>query len=296
MSSKTMARFATVGILFALGCGGAAVEEAGQDDLGVSSASFLLVEHDDRACPSPACGGYWVAPIGNPAARRYVRGFDLSKSGLGAADAAIITGAPAEELLLKGYPGAPDAKGTRALVVVEAYRGMPGIVPGANEALYSVAGAVQCVKAPCNDALVKPLAGGQASTVAAVNVARAAKSFVDQGWLASRVRSGRAVVAARMTGAASGGTVLDSSQVYVRVPEASGPCPKPISLSCGSGQVATYSRTAERCLVPSVCVTLRTCPMMQPACADGYVAASWRTAPDGCAATVCDPAWLAPAR
>lgn len=63
---------------------------------------------------------------------------------------------------------------------------------------------------------------------------------------------------------------------------------------CGAedGLTATYTRDANLCLEFDACVAPGICPLYRPACAEGYVLASWPAGPDACPAFACDPAFL----
>lgn len=264
-------------ILFLAACGGAidSLDEAGAD---VSATSWQLftVQRDERKCMAPMCGGFWATAQG-AAAPSYVSGIDFSKSALDAATQEMVLGAPAEELLLHAKLSAKDARGLRTLVVKDAYRGMPGIVPAAKDAMYSM----QQSSSVASDQL-----SGKTAKVTSVDVSGAAKAFVDQTWLANRVQQHGAIASAHVTK-----SVLAASQVFLHLPETEGPCAKPVEKACGSDEVQAYARTADRCLQPLGCVARAICPMMQPSCPAEYVAVSW-TAANGCLATACDPAWV----
>jgi hypothetical protein len=151
---------------------------------------------------------------------------------------------------------------------------VPGIVPAAKDAVWSMA-----------QKTATDTASGKNASVSTVDVRDAAKAFVDQEWLSSRLVSHGALAAAHVSS-----KVLSASQVWVRLPESAGPCAKPVEKACSGGQIQAYTRTADRCLQALGCVDRGICTMMMPSCPDGYAAVTW-TAANGCAATACDPAW-----
>ena len=132
-------------------------------------------------------------------------------------------GAPGEELLFKARVGMADKRGQRKLLVKDAWRGMPGIVPAAKDALYTVSAPQRaCGAAPCDNPIATESSSGKTTALTRVAVDRAARAFVDQDWLQNRIVSHGALVTAHV---ASGKTevVLDASQVWLHLPENAGP-------------------------------------------------------------------------
>jgi hypothetical protein len=126
-------------------------------------------------------------------------------------------------------------------------------------------------------------------------VASAAVGFVDQAWLTNRVENGGALVAASLQSGQKfpGGTekVLDASQVFLRLPESSGPCPMIAAPNCGGSKVLSHERTADRCVIPTGCVASGICSMMLPSCGEGYTLSTWM-GQQGCNQAACDPTWV----
>ncbi len=285
---------------FAIACGGASSIDESNDDVTAVTDQLFSVRRDERACAAPACGGFFATAILQNTAASYVTSLDLAKAGLDAPTRQSVLAAPSEELLLQGHLSAADKRGFHKLVVKNAWRGMPGIVPAANDLLYTVAERapqITCVAAPCNNQIATEAASGKATAVTRSSVAGAARAFVDRTWLENRVVLHGALVAAHVAAGQkmAGGTesVLEASQVWMHLPETAGPCAMPREQVCGAGQVQSYERTPDRCVEPAGCVTLGVCPRaVQPSCADGYLASTWAASPDACPATACDPAWV----
>ena len=286
-----------------MGCGtadvsGNATPDVSDTDALVVSGSFFTLRADTRACPSPMCGGYFVAPVNSTRPEAYVSALDFARSGLSASDIAKVQGAPAGELVLRGKLSLKSrTTGTRRLLVSDAYRGMPGAA--ATGRFFSVKHQPkQCIAAPCNQDMASELnSPGAAKEVTTVAVDSAAMGFVDTDWLLHRVQSGGALVAASITGGAQypAGTeqVLDATQVFLHLPEGMGPCPMVRQIDCSqTGQVDTFERNADRCLVQTGCVTPGVCSMMIPTCGTGYTATSYRGPSNACARVTCDPSWI----
>jgi uncharacterized protein DUF6748 len=291
--------FPVVLALCAIACGGAPDLADEIDADATASTQLFTVRRDERKCAAPACGGYFASPVKENATAVYVPDLDLSRAGLDAQDEQALRAAPAEELLFKARLSAPDKRGLRTLLVKDAWRGMPGIVPAAKDVIFSVAPRSPvrtCVAAPCNNQVGTQVASGKTSELSRVSVQGAAHAFVDQQWLQNRVATRKALAAAHVASGAklTAGTevVLEASQVWLHLPESAGPCAAQKEAACGAGQVQAYQRTADRCVEPVGCVTQGICPMMTAACPEGYARTQWVSAPNGCAVAACDPAWL----
>jgi hypothetical protein len=287
-------------LLCSIACGGGVSStDEGTSDVAAAGDQLFTVRRDERRCPAPACGGFVISAIAKNAAPSYVTDLDLTQTALDAAAQQMVLSAPGEELLIKGRLSAADPRGLRKLLVKDAWRGMPGIVPAAKDAFYSVAPRAPqhvCAAAPCNNQIATEAGSGKATALTRVSVHGASRAFVDQAWLQNRVALYGALVAAHVAAgqklAAGTETVLEASQVWLHLPESAGPCAMPREQVCGAGQVQAYARTADRCLQAVGCVARGVCPMMQPSCPAGYVASTWASAPNGCTATACDPAWV----
>jgi hypothetical protein len=289
-----------------MGCAAQSVTEeeaaaTSDEEISAVSQSYVVLRPDYRKCMSPICGGYYVRDANRPYGKEvYVSGLDMSLSGLDEVDAARVTGAPANELVLRGKLGAVEKKfNTRAFRVTEAYRGMPGVTVQSGDLFYRAHfrdPQITCITAPCNNTVGQKLNFKPEFDFTTLTVDDAAKPFVDKAWLSRRVLSHDAIVAAKLRNGAKfpGGyeKVLDASQVFVRIPDLAGPCPMfPIHM-CPEGKVNTFSHNADRCSIPTGCATPGICPMYMPACEPGYTLASWTSQPAACQAYACEPAFL----
>jgi hypothetical protein len=307
-ASLSLISFAALASL-SLGCAAEVAAPSADDEttatseaeLSMSREAFVLVRRDARRCMAPLCGGYYVHEVNLSSTKEtYVSGLDLSLAGLDDASVAKVWSAPAEELLLKGKLGTIEKKyGTRAFLVTEAYRGMPGVAPVSGEAFWQAhvrTPAIQCFAAPCNNELALKLGAKAETAFTTLSVACASKPFVDQAWLAHQVTTYGAIVAATMHNGAKFPAgyekVLDASQVFLKLPLATPPCPMFPLHQCPEGQLNTFSRSADLCSIPTGCATRGICSMAMPACADGYTLASWAAAPSACPAYACDPSFL----
>jgi hypothetical protein len=299
-TSSTNEKFAMKKILFpaailllVAACGGE-INSIDESDIASSTSHLFTVRKDDRA--GAASNSYWASVMHSNAAPVLVSAFDLSNAGLDAAAQAVVASAPAEELLFRARV-ITDKHGQRVLAVKDAYRGMPGIVPSAKDGIFGVAfNSRACVTAPCNSQTATDQISNKSTELTRVDVTAAAASFVDRDWLQNRILLHGALVTGHVaTGATVGtDTVLEASQIWLHVPETPGPCAMPRQQLCTDGQVQAFARTSDRCEEPLGCVTRGVCMYMQPACAAGYLTVTWTSAPDGCPATACDPAWTVP--
>ena len=301
-----------VGVLVAVfaGCASAseaplAVEaEASLEPISSSFAGYVSVRRDTRECSRPMCGGYFVHELNRSLADRYVPALDLTALGLGPTSERALRDAPDDELVLRGRPGSADPRsGMRALVVTEAYHGMPGVKVTKGDVFYAMAPRdpqVECFAVPCPNEVARPINGSTTRVFDTLRVDRAAWPHVDRDWLAARALSHGGLVAGTFAppddSHADRKLVLDASQVFVRLPDRAGPCATGTSAACDSGEVMTFRRTPDRCMVPTGCVKPGICALLIPACGAGYVRVSWRADSGGCNAFACDPAFLSDSR
>lgn len=284
--------------LFTSGCADADVQT---EDLSASSRSYVTLTHDTRKCMSPVCGGYWIKDVNRKTAARYVSGLDFGASGLQQEVVDVVLAAPPEELVLRGMLGPVEqVHGTRAFLVSEAYLGMPGMAPAADDVFYQAkdrSPTISCLAAPCPNEVATKLNSTAKTYFSGYSVARAAAPFVDQDWLVERVNHHGAVVAAKVVAGqaypAGAEQVLDAGQVYLRADAVKGPCPMFKLAACPKGQVRTYTRNQDLCLLPGACVADGGCPSLQPPhCAAGYDVASWRIDAPSCVHLSCDPGFV----
>ena len=278
------------------GCGGAAADGESEDSLSQSKKSHVTVRRDQRRCPSPACGGYFVRDANKTTSEQYVGSLDFSAAGLDGATIDPVVGAPAGEIILLGKLTPADAKTkVRSFKVSAAWRGMPGRMPAAGDMLFSAASTgIQCIAAPCHNQAATKLNDTAITSFSHYDVASASTDFVDQEWLTSRVRDHGGLVAARIVDgvklAAGPERVLAASQVFVKLPETAGPCTKAqVNLSCAAGEMVVYQRDQDRCAMPVACARPGVCTQSMPSCDEGYSLVQWRSGPNACNASACDP-------
>ncbi|HEY4119187.1 MAG TPA: hypothetical protein VGM56_15075, partial [Byssovorax sp.] len=86
-------------------------------------------------------------------------------------------------------------------------------------------------------------------------------------------------------------TLLDASQVYVKLPNAQYVCAIGPEHACGD-QEATFTRDEDLCLHFDQCVDHHACPQYVIGCAAGYDRQAWIAAPTGCSTQVCVPSFI----
>jgi hypothetical protein len=240
---------------------------------------YVMLESPSPSCDGGPCtGGFWVRELAGAMPLRFVAHLDFS-----AAQAAIpqAAGAAAGELLLLGTLAQGDRReGDSSLVVLAAWRGMPDVQAPLLD-LYVTVGTA-------GDHLVAyGLDGVWRHSITAVSLSDLGPPLLDTSWLTGRALGGGAIVAGRLVG-----TTFDAAQVFVRLPDAIGPCPL-LEYSCGVG-VATYTLGADRCLFATGCAAAgHLCPEYLPACDPQYQRLSWPSQPHGCPAYACMPGFLA---
>lgn len=295
--------------LLLVGCGVSEVEVGpegdalaeSEDGLSQRSRTYVAVRRDYRKCAYPYCGGYWVHDVNRRRLNeRYVREIDFSASGLSEHDVQLALGAADGELVLRGKLGPIDsATKTQAFLASEAWRGLPGVTVQPGDVFYRAqprSPAITCVAAPCPTEQATKLNSTARTYFSSYSVDQAAKPLVDKSWLIGRIQNHGALVAGAVVngGWFAGGfeKVLSANQVFIRLPEIIGPCPLTRFPPCPSGEAEVFSRTPDRCIVPSGCVTPHYCAAYIPGCDEGYTLVSWRSGPYGCDAYACDPSFL----
>jgi hypothetical protein len=124
-----------------------------------------------------------------------------------------------------------------------------------------------------------------------LNLSNVTYGLVDGRWLRKRAIEGGAITSGVWVRRGEE-LVLEASNVFLKLPERAGPCPLFRLANCPDGQTWSFTRTADRCIVPVSCVTTRYCAAYLPACAEGYTLASWPSTNGGCSAYACDPTWV----
>jgi hypothetical protein len=288
------------------GCASNVVPGTAGEEIG---AHYYAARRDAQDCRVAPCGGYILARLNTPGAVYHVRSLDFSSAGFGAGTIRAIEEAPPGELVLYGSIGDTIA-GMEAdtFVVVSAYRGMPGIPVPPDGSFYVVQDReppIECLVAPCDNEIAHQVETDERVAFTTVSVARASAVYVDQSWLADRVRHHGAVVAGNFRAGAREPDglekVLDVGQVFVELPDRGGPCLSPYIL-CAEPTQPVYTRDVDRCLVFQSCVEQHACPPAlprghghrrpPPRCAEGYTLSRWPAA-GTCVDYACDPAFLA---
>jgi len=289
--------------MIGLACGEAPAPEATdtEDSISARTAAFVTLTRDQRRCVSPLCGGYFTTDVNTTRVTQYVSALDFSQSNL---DPAVVMETPLEDLVIYGVLGPREPRfDTRTLIVHEAYRGLPGITRGASDGFFAVIvnnPPIQCFAAPCNNARAQLINRNTApSSFTTLDVQGALAPLVDPAYLVARVERDGALVAGRLVNGAllQGGRerVLRASQVYLRLPVDSAPCPLPPIAQCPEPFVNVFGRTGDRCVMPAGCVEAGVCTLGVPSCQDGYTLSSFTAGPFACPAYVCDPTFtLAP--
>lgn len=305
-----MYRFAAASLAVALAaCGASHEDPPPPPDLGSSTREvagaptkverYYSIRPDPRACPSPACGGWFLGELNaGSAAEQYVSELDFSPSGLEQKQLDLVRQTPPARVILSGALG-PAAQNTRELLVTAAFLGMPNVTPSV-DTVYSVT-VLPLDCASCPTLRANLLNTQKVESAHTLSVKRAARPFVQVDWLEGRVLGHAALVSAAVSSPpALAATnvppqrVIDASQVWVKLPEVRA-CPAVKPAPCVNDTlVSTFSRDAERCLMPGACVKPGPCLLYFPACESGYRLVSWPSAPNGCDAFACDPEFVSP--
>jgi hypothetical protein len=261
------------------------------DGLSTTKETFVRIRRDYRKCVSPLCGGYWLVDLNSKAQERYVSGLDFSGSSLDNEVQADVAGGGDGEVVLYGKLGAREPRfGTRPFIVVQAYRGLPGVTVQPTDSFYSVGRTrIACTRFPCPNIAVARLNRTTGDAMATdVSVDRALKPMVDGAWLMGRLMSGRAILGGKIVTSGEN-VVVEASQVFVQLPDRIQSCPRTALPSCAAGYLVAWNRTENRCSVPSSCTLPGACAPFNPTCEEGYTLLQVMNI---CPRYVCEPSFL----
>ena len=182
-------RVGLVGLLLLALCGTVATTAVARQP--PTGTAMYVVRHDPRLCPSPLCGGYWVA-IANGARTRCVDG--LRRPRCYVAEAVRANGDPvgsiAEEALVRGAMDiGRDDLGELVVSAVYAPAGRARVLGG----YYRVRDTgIRCVRAPCFSYRVTQVNGSTRTTVSGVDIsaARVTASELDRADTALQTKDG----------------------------------------------------------------------------------------------------------
>ena len=179
-----VSRAGLVAITLVVLCGVVAASSAGRQP--PTGTAVYVVRHDPRLCPSPLCGGYWVA-IANGARTRCADG--LRRPRCYVADAVRAGGSPvgdiAEEALVRGAMdvGRDDLG---ELVVSAVYAPAGDAMPSGGFYRVTDTG-IRCVRAPCFSYRVTQVNGATGTAVSSLDL-EAAQATAEGGGASPRRR------------------------------------------------------------------------------------------------------------
>jgi hypothetical protein len=183
-----------------------------------TGTTMFVVRHDPRLCPSPMCGGYWVA-LANGARTRCADG--LRRVRCYAARAVDAKGRPlgdiAEGVLVRGAieAGRDDLDD----LVVTAVRVPAGSAVAAGGYYRVVDTGIRCVRAPCFSYRASQVNGSTGTRVSGVDVA-AAKATAKESARANAALWTQDGLYARgdFSSGLDGGRVFHARRLFLRAP------------------------------------------------------------------------------
>jgi hypothetical protein len=209
-----VSRAGLVAVTLVVLCGAVAAGAAGRQP--PTGTAVYVVRHDPRLCPSPLCGGYWVA-IANGARTRCVD--DLRRPRCYVADAVRASGSPvgdiAEEALVRG---AMDVgRGDLGELVVSAVYAPAGDAMPSGGFYRVTDTGIRCVRAPCFSYRVTQVNGTTGTAVSSVDLeaARATPKAVARARAAVEKKNGL-YARGRFATTPDGGRVFRALKLYLR--------------------------------------------------------------------------------
>lgn len=209
-----VSRAGLVAISLVVLCGVVAASSAGRQP--PTGTAVYVVRHDPRLCPSPLCGGYWVA-IANGARTRCADG--LRRPRCYVADAVRTGGSPvgdiAEEALVRGAidVGRDDLG---ELVVSAVYAPAGEATPSGGFYRVTDTG-IRCVRAPCFSYRAGQVNGATGTAVSSLDLeaAQATAKAVARAQAAVETKNGL-YARGRFATTPDGGRVFRALRLYLR--------------------------------------------------------------------------------
>jgi Domain of unknown function (DUF6748) len=183
-----------------------------------TGTAIYVARHDPRLCPSPLCGGYWVA-IANGARTRCAD--DLRHVRCYAARAVDAKGRAiadiAEGSLVRGAIDAGDDD-LDELVVAAVY--VPAGATSVSGGYYRVTDTgIRCIRAPCFSYRAMQVNGSTRTTVSSLDLGASGATAAEAGRAQAALRTKNGLYArGRFARAPDGGRVFRALRLYLRAP------------------------------------------------------------------------------
>lgn len=241
-------------------------------------------------CKVRLCTGYFIKEVNTRFVERHVDSLKFLDTDVESLALAAEREIPDGGLVLYGRIGPKVGPWEKvALIVKEAYRGMPGEDTMHGDGFYRIHVTEHPYWIIANE-LNQPTV----ERLVRLDVTNAVQPYVEHEWLRDRVIHHGAIVAGHMhhnVGA------LDVNQVYLALPDERAEC-APVRTECGARGLAAYTRDADRCQVFDTCMPMRGCPLPLPGsvknrCGEGYTQVGWAADVHGCVDFACEPDFIA---
>jgi hypothetical protein len=256
------------------------------------SGFFSIRKNTD--CKIRFCSGYFVKEVNSRRAERHVDMLRFVDDGVDELALGKYGAIPDGGLVVRGFIGRPEGPwAKKPFVVMNAFRGMPGVGLERGDAYYRVSNSEHPYVF-----LATELNGKGIERLLRLDVTRVVMPHVDMEWLKDRVMRHGAVVAGHMHPITDVAGTLDVSQIYLHLPDARATC-RAVEPVCADPNIPAYTRDAERCLVFDTCIAASSCPMppaggLPDPCAEGYRAVRWTADIKGCTDVACEPEFVSP--
>lgn len=187
-------------------------------------ASIYTVRVDPRLCPSPLCGGYWVA-LANGARTHCADGRRRSRCYVAKAvdshrrplEVAILNGALVRAALeSSSYEGI----GRVGVLAVAAQYAPAGTSPLSGGYYSVVDTGIRCIRAPCFSYRATQVNGSTHTTMSGIELTASGATPDEVSRAEAAVRTKNGLLArGRFTSSADGGRVFRALRLYLRVPQ-----------------------------------------------------------------------------
>ena len=211
-------RVGVIAILVLVAMGGLA--GSGRSEPSAATAIYT-VRVDPRLCPSPLCGGYWIALANGArtrcvdrtyAVRCYVAGASYADRQIAIPDGALARAA-VESVVVEGI----GRLGVLAVAAVYAPAGTAAVSGG----FYRVVDTgIRCIRAPCFSYRATQVNGSTRTTMSSVDLAAsgATSSEIARAQAALQTKNGL-YARGRFARTDDGGTIFRALRLYLRAPQ-----------------------------------------------------------------------------
>ncbi|EGG18233.1 hypothetical protein DFA_03720 [Cavenderia fasciculata] len=248
--------------------------------------SFYLIEKDERKCPKPKCGGYFISMLNEMGGEKtYVSELSTDPKLNGPMEIA-----EGRQMIGYGYTNRPSSRHYMEMVVIKIFISIQITISKNPHAQYYMIDSTKCLKPPC-PMVTHLLNQGTDSHIKSIKNPFMSIPNIDEEWMTSRLYGMddlHSIV--QMT---ENDKKYTMTGMFIQVPDPIIPCPK-VQDKCHGKEINVYSLDSNRCPVWMHCTMPTNCHVPMPKCQDGWDLHSFPSHPNGCLKYYCNPDFITP--